>query len=135
MRKLSVPGKVIFVAMPTKGSAMRESAQTGRLYSHVYAAMAKLHEKYPDHTFTAPMVQDYMLLPHLSADPTWEVWGDRCRRLIERCDEVWVLMFEGWTKPVYTMDSTYNTSKGVRGELEHAVRHRKPVCFIDPTGI
>ena len=128
-------GKVIFVAMPTTGSALRESAETGRLRAAVYEAMAKLHEQYPEYTFVAPMIQDYMLLQHLSVEPIWEVWGDRCRRLIERCDEVWVLMFEGWTKPVYTMDMVYNTSKGVRGELEHSIRHRVPVSFIDPTGL
>jgi hypothetical protein len=71
----------------------------------------------------------------MCVEPNWEQWGDHCRRLIERCDEVWVLMYEGWRKPVYAMDDTYNTSKGVRGELEHAVECHVPVSFIEPAGI
>lgn len=133
--KQKTASKVIFIAMPTLGTAMRESAATGRLYEHVYKDMAKLHEKYPDHTFVAPMVQDYCLLPHMSVEPNWEQWGDHCRRLIERSDEVWVLMYEGWRKPVYAMDDIYNRSKGVRGELEHAAKCRVPVSFLEPAGI
>ena len=128
-------GKVIFIAMPTKGSTLRESAETGRMREAVYKDIARLHEKYPDYTFIAPMVQDYCLLPHLLVDPDWAQWGDHCRRLIERCDEVWVLMYEGWCKPVYAMDDIYNNSVGVRGELEHATKHRVPVSFIEPAGI
>ena len=134
-RHKPTPGKVIFIAMPTKGSTLRESAETGRMREAVYKDMAKLHEQYPDYTFVAPMVQDYCLLPHMLVDPNWEQWGNHCRRLIERCDEVWVLMYEGWRKPVYAMDDIYNVSKGVRGELEHAAKHRVPVSFIEPAGI
>ena len=128
-------GKVIFIAMPTKGTADAQSAGRGRMHEHVYKDMAKLHAQYPDCTFVAPMVQDYCLLPHLNVEPNWEQWGNRCRRLVERCDEVWVLMYEGWRKPVYAMDDIYNTSKGVRGEIEHSAKHRVPVSFIEPAGI
>ena len=128
-------GKVIFIAMPTKGSTLRESAETGKMREAVYKDLAKLHTLYPDWTFVAPMVQDYCLLPHMEVEANWEQWGNHCRRLIERCDEVWVLMYEGWRKPVYAMDAIYNVSKGVRGELEHAAKHRVPVSFIEPAGI
>ena len=128
-------GKVVFIAMPTEGSTLRESADTGRMREAVYKDLARLHEQYPDHTFIAPMVQDYCLLPHMLVEANWEQWGDHCRRLIERCDEVWVLMYEGWRKPVYAMDDIYNTSKGVRGELEHAAMHRVPVSFLEPADI
>jgi hypothetical protein len=128
-------GSVIFVAMPTKGTAGPTSADSGRLYEEVYKAIARLHEKYPDHTFVAPMVQDYCLLPHMLVEANWEQWGNHCRRLIERCDEVWVLMYEGWAKPVYAMDDTYNTSNGVHGELQHAAKHRLPVSFLEPRSL
>jgi len=131
-KAMKTAGKVIFIAMPTIGSTLRESAETGRMRDAVYKDLARLHEKYPDHTFVAPMVQDYCLLPHMLVEANWEQWGNHCRRLIERCDEVWVLMYEGWRKPVHAMDDIYNLSKGVRGELEHAAKHRVPVSFIEP---
>lgn len=134
-RSKQTPGKVIFIAMPTKGTADERSAITGQLREAVYKDMAKLHLMDPHITFIAPMVQDYCLLPHMDVEPNWEQWGNHCRRLIERCDEVWVLMYEGWRKPVYAMDGIYNTSVGVRGELEHAAKHRVPVSFIEPAGI
>ena len=125
-------GKVVFIAIPTKGVTNSSSAGEGRLLEQVHKDLARLHERYPDHTFLVPMVQDYALLPHLGVAPTWEVWGDRCRRLIERADEVWVLMYNGWVNPTLVMDAVYNTSKGVFGELVHAVVHSVPVFFMDP---
>lgn len=122
---------IIFIAMPTKGSTDPDSAATGKMKEAVYVAMAKLHEMYPQYTFVAPMVQDYQLLRHLSVSPKWEVWGDRCRRLIQSSSEVWILMFDGWTNASFEMDE-YNTSVGVRGEIEHALKHDVPIIFVDP---
>lgn len=134
-RKKKFSGKVIFIGMPTKGSASLESCDTGRMHEHVYKDIARLHEMYPSYTFVAPMVQDYCLLRYMNVEAAWEQWGDHCRRLIERCDEVWILMYDGWRKPVYAMDDIYNTSKGVRGELEHAAKSRIPISFIEPSGL
>lgn len=129
---MKTPGKVIFIAMPTKGVAGALSASEGRLLEQVHKDLACLHQRYSDHTFLVPMVQDYALLPHLGVAPTWEVWGDRCRRLIERSDAVWVLMYDGWVYPTLIMDAVYNTSKGVFGELTHAEAHSVPIFFMDP---
>lgn len=116
--------KIIFIAMPTKGTAEASSAATGLLKEQVYLELARLHDEHPDYTFVAPMVQDYLLLKHLDKEPVWAVWGDRCRRLIERADEVWVLMFEGW-----------DVSVGVQGELDHAKLHQRPVLYIEPRSL
>ncbi len=130
------PGKVVFVSMPTKGSVLPTNIAIGHVYDHVYKDLAKLTENYPDHTFVAPLIQGYCLLSFMKGmEPNWEQWADHCRRLVERSDEVWVLLYDGWSKPTYAMDATYNTSQGVRGELEHAAKHRIPVSFVDPSGI
>ena len=128
-------GKVIFLAMPTKGTALPDSVQRGRLRDEVYAAVAALHELYPDHTFVAPMLQDYSILVHLKKEPTWEHWADHCRRLIERSDEMWVMLFDGWSKPDPQLDGIYNISVGVRGEIEHAAKVRVPVSYVDPQSV
>lgn len=106
---------LIFLAMPTKGAVLNN-----QIRPTVLAQIAQLHLKYPEHTFVAPMIQDYQLLPYMpSTAATWDAWGKHCRALIERCDEVWVIQCEGW-----------DTSVGVRGELDHAKLHGKPEVFL-----
>jgi hypothetical protein len=99
--------KLVFVAVPTSGVAAN-----GRLNESFIRDIALLHELFPTITFIVPMIQDYALLPHMSVDATWEKWGHHCRKLIERCDEVWVLKYKG-----------YDTSVGVAGEVRHAGLH------------
>jgi hypothetical protein len=87
--------------------------------------LANLHLKFPDHTFISPMVQDYQLLKFLpSATATWDDWGRHCRVLIERCDAVWVMTYNGW-----------DTSVGVAGEIAHAQKFMKMITFVDPKHI
>lgn len=117
-------GKIVFVAMPSGGTTEIDSRITGKLIDAVYREMALLHEEYPDCTFVAPMVQDYLLLKHLSVEPVWDVWGDRCKRLLSRCDEMWVLAFDGWTSSV-----------GVAGEMKHAQENNIEVKIIQPRSV
>ena len=50
----------------------------------------------------------------------WDFWEQTDRAFIERCDEVAVLMLDGWDQSV-----------GVRAELEIARELGKPVRFLD----
>jgi hypothetical protein len=71
------------------------------------------------------MVQDYAILKYMpSTDATWEAWGQHCRRLVESCDAVWVMMYDGW-----------DTSKGVAGEVGHATLCNKHVIYVDPRNL
>jgi hypothetical protein len=111
---------IIFVAVPTKGVVHQQGVLTGQLRSQFLAGVAALQQQFPDYTFVAPMIQDYALLPYMkNVDATWEVWGHHCRTLIEVSNEVWVLMYAGWS-----------TSVGVAGEIEHATLHNKPVSYL-----
>jgi hypothetical protein len=111
---------LIFIAIPTKGTVSE-----GALTSEFLKDLATLTLKFPEHTFIAPMVQDYALLKYMpNVDATWEVWGRHCRTLIERSDEVWVMEYFGW-----------DTSVGVAGEIEHAHFNLKPVKFVNPESI
>lgn len=105
---------LVFIAIPTNGTV-----RDGKLTEEFLRFMANLYIEYPEHTFWAPMVQDYELLKFMDVEPTWTEWGRHCRTMIERSDEVWVLMFDGW-----------NTSVGVAGEMAHAEKHSVPVKFI-----
>jgi hypothetical protein len=107
---------LIFIAVPTKGTVTN-----GTLNEQFLEDVAKLHLKYPMHTFIVPMIQDYQLLKYLpSTEATWADWGHHCRTLIEHSDVLWVLEYEGW-----------DTSVGVQGEIEHAHLHKIPIRYID----
>lgn len=112
---------LIFIAVPTKGVAEAH----GVLNEDYLRFFAQLHLYYPDHTFISPMLQDYQLLKYMpDTDATWAVWSRHCKTLIERSDEVWVLQFDGWAESV-----------GVRGEIDHANIHNKPVAYIGIPGV
>ena len=109
--------KVIFIAIPTAGTVRDE-----QLTPEFIKFLAKLHEIHTGTTFIAPMVQDYQLLQYLNnTAATWEAWGAHCRAIIPRCDEVWVLMFNG-----------YLQSKGVAGEIKCAIENNIPIRYVDP---
>jgi hypothetical protein len=106
-----------FIAVPSKGVVTN-----GKLNPSFVEDMATFHRTYPDRTFLIPMLQDYALLPYLpNTEATWEVWGHHCKRLIEACDEVWVVMYPGW-----------DTSVGVAGEIEYAQQRGKRVHYMEP---
>jgi hypothetical protein len=109
--------KLVFIAIPTKGTVT-----DGALNESFLRAFAALQMRFPDITFWAPMVQDYQLLRFMpSTAATWEEWGQHCRVMIERSDEVWVLQFDGW-----------ETSVGVKGEVYHAGLHDVTVKYFNP---
>lgn len=61
------------------------------------------------------MIQDYQILKFIDVQPILENLSNHCCTLIERSDEVWVLVYDGW-----------DTSIGVTGERRHTYAHQKP---------
>lgn len=53
----------------------------------------------------------------------WAFWERHDRWYLERCDEVVVLMLEGW-----------DSSEGVQAEIDYATRLGKPVWYRAPVG-
>jgi hypothetical protein len=49
----------------------------------------------------------------------WSFWEAQDRRLLQACDEVWVLMLDGWCESV-----------GVQAEIRIAQTLGKPVRFV-----
>lgn len=54
-------------------------------------------------------------------DGGWEFWQGYDQHMISLCDEVHVLMLQGWTNSV-----------GVTAEIKIAKRLNKPFYYIDP---
>lgn len=116
--------KVVFIAIPTKGTV-----RNGALTESFMRDFAAMHTNCPDIAFIAPMVQDYQLLGYMGVSATYDVWGERCEAILAKCDEMWVLCYEGWREPVDTM-SNDNTSWGVAGEIATARKLNIPVRFL-----
>jgi nucleoside 2-deoxyribosyltransferase len=72
------------------------------------------------HVFS-PIVHGHPLVEYgLPSD--WEFWRRLDQEHLRRCDEVVVLMLDGW-----------RDSAGVRAELQHAQELGLPVSYLDPT--
>lgn len=121
---------MIFVAMPSLGTVDDYTLKTGLLRESVYRKLADLFDKNPGKVFIAPVITGYLLAPYMEKSPEWFNWRDHCLSILDRCDEVWVLMYEGWTLPTPVMDTLHNISIGVHGEITHALQSGKSVKFV-----
>jgi hypothetical protein len=84
--------------------ACRALAQLSQLGISIYAPIPHTH----------PMTRYIPLQSH-------DFWMRFDLPLLLSCDEVWVLMLDGWEQ-----------SKGVMAELEVARKHRIPISFVSP---
>lgn len=88
-------------------------------------AAAKLIEK--GHLIFSPIVSSHPIAHLVSFSPVNHAEGELSGwmaydfAMIDKCDEVWVLMLDGWEK-----------SRGVEAETDYAEERGKPVKFIDP---
>ena len=53
----------------------------------------------------------------------WAFWRDYDLKFLEMCDEIWVLMLDGWEE-----------STGVQAEIAAALKMGKRVVFVEPGG-
>ena len=51
----------------------------------------------------------------------WEFWAEFDEWFISRCNEIWVLMLEGWKE-----------STGVNAEIKLAEKFNKKIRYVDP---
>lgn len=51
----------------------------------------------------------------------WDFWKGQDLPKLDRCDELWVVQLDGW-----------DTSTGVKGEVEYMREQGKPIKFINP---
>ena len=68
----------------------------------------------------SPIAHTHPIAAH-GLPPEWDFWAEYDRAFLEMCDEVWVLMLDGWRE-----------SRGVRAEVEIAVSMGKSVVYVEP---
>ena len=121
---------LIFLSVPSASCT-----NGGRLTSSFLEEVAILHEKYPQHTFICPVIQWYSIIGYTDCrDTSWDVWKPHCLNLICKCDEVWVMIGQGWKIPQYIVNES-NSSTGVAGELNLAIQNHKKIAFVDVSGL
>lgn len=75
------------------------------------------------HAFS-PITYGTILLNYHDMPSDWKFWKDFCEAFLIKCDEVRVLMLEGW-----------DVSEGVQAEIDFAVKHGIPVSYIDVSNL
>lgn len=67
-----------------------------------------------------PIAETAALVRHSqSIDTGWEFWRKKDLLQLDRCDELWIADMDGWTE-----------SKGVQGEVRHAMLNSKLVSLL-----
>lgn len=69
--------------------------------------------------FTVSPLAKVETAKHGDIPDTWDYWEQYSYELLSRCDEMIVLMIDGW-----------NTSRGVTAEIEYCKRHDIPIAYI-----
>lgn len=106
---------MIYLATPYShpDPAVREQ----RFRAACQAAVALLHA---GHVVFSPITHSHPLAQH-GLPGNWHFWERYDRALLERCDEVVVLMLDGWENSV-----------GVQAEIRIARELGKPVRYLAP---
>lgn len=67
----------------------------------------------------SPISSCHPIAKRFSLPRSWDYWQEMDRSFVEWCDEVWILMLDGWEK-----------SKGVGEEVKIALELGKPIKYI-----
>lgn len=70
----------------------------------------------------SPIVHNHPIAVLFMMPGDWGFWRKFDTEFISRCDELWILMIDGWRE-----------SKGISAEILIADEYKKPVKFIRPT--
>lgn len=111
--------KMVYIASPYTHKSKRVMRQREERITQI---IGYLTEKY-GYAFIGPITQSAAVCranPNLKGD--FGQWADIDLYIVSKCDEVWVVMMEGWT-----------TSIGVREELHFAYENNIPIRYLSDT--
>lgn len=74
------------------------------------------------HLIFSPIAHSHCIAEAGGLPTGWTFWEEYDRRMMRACDEVWVVMMEGWDR-----------SQGVKAEIEYMKAAGKTVEYIRPT--
>jgi len=117
--------KLIYLANAYSATGELHNTDKGRLISmqrrclEAYAA-GQLRKRYGV-AIIAPIALSAAMADICDFSTGFDEWAEDDLLLISKCDEVWVLMSDGW-------DESY----GVMAEIEYAIKRHTPIMFVDP---
>lgn len=107
--------KLIYVASPYNHSDEDTRWLNYRMVSRYSARLIAKGQ-----VVISPIAYGHPLLDFTELPYDWPFWSNFCLTFLDRCDEMHVLMMEGWDK-----------SRGVTEEIEFARENNIPIKFID----
>jgi hypothetical protein len=110
--------KLVYVASPY--SSPDKVTQEIRFLSAVIAT-GYLMNTYLDTVFYSPISHTHPIATYCKLPGDWSFWKQFDETMLSRCEEVWVLMLDGW-----------QSSTGVTAELGIARENSLPVKYIKP---
>lgn len=69
----------------------------------------------------SPIAHSHPIAIASSLPTSWQYWKGHSEEMLAMCDELWILMLDGWDK-----------SRGVLAEIEIAVRLALPIRYVSP---
>ena len=117
------PKKLIYLAnaytskKTDKDAKKLEEVQRRHLESFIGGKLKKLH---PEITIILPIAVSGSMADLCDFGTGFDTWKDDDFTFISKCDEVWVLVSDGWTE-----------SYGVQEEIQFALKHEIPVKYVN----
>ena len=72
------------------------------------------------HHIFSPITESHMYQLHGDCGGSWDFWASHDKLMLRKCDELWVLMLEGWDKSV-----------GVKAEIEYAKTKQMKIKYLN----
>lgn len=114
------PDMLAYLAAPYTANTAAELEERIRKFCKADAYLIDQHR-----ITTVSPLSKHMIIMHdpvaLAGD--WTYWKNYSEALLLRCSALLVLCMDG-----------YDTSTGVRGEIDFAVRHNIPIIFLNEDG-
>lgn len=99
-------------------------------YSHQYKEVIdyriKIASIYAGHLMreglipVSPIIFGSKMLEHVNLPSDFDTWDKLCYAYLDNCKEIHILCIDGW-----------NQSKGVAGEIDHAIKNGIEIKFIN----
>lgn len=109
--------KRVYLASPYTHTSQQVMTQRFRLITKI---AAKLFNQF-GHAFYLPITQSHLMAKIGNIAPDWDVWKDVDLAWLGQCQELWVVMMQGWKQ-----------SKGVAAEIEYANANNIQIKFVTP---
>lgn len=109
--------RVIYLASPYTHEDKEVRQYRFEEMCRVHADLLHLHGK--TCAFIGPIAMTHSIAEYAKLPTIWDFWKVHDEAILSKCDELWVIMMDGWTESV-----------GVTAEIAYAYAHNIPVIYV-----